>query len=182
MVHLKPSLIDSNAEMLTRRKATSHRERLSEKAPNTGDAIVRACGKTNRMKPAEMPGSSRKLFVKLPEGEAAFNHLLNNYVQNSRNKGISWELTREEFAALTKSRCFYCGNEPSRIWKGASPTKTNGHYIYNGVDRLNSGLNYTADNVVPCCGTCNLMKNTQSFEAFLRSCKAVVNHCLKSAE
>jgi hypothetical protein len=28
-----------------------------------------------------------------------------------------------------------------------------------GLDRLDNSLGYAADNVVPCCGTCNQIKN-----------------------
>ena len=47
MAELKLALIDSNAEMPTRRKTSnSHRERLNERAPEVGDVIVRS--HTNR--------------------------------------------------------------------------------------------------------------------------------------
>ena len=61
-------LIDSNAEMPTRRKQMTievevirHRERLSEETPRTGGAIVRTYGNKNRKKLAEMTNSSREL-------------------------------------------------------------------------------------------------------------------------
>ncbi len=50
--NVKPSLIDSNAEMPTRAKR-KHAERLSEKAPQ-GDAIVRSHGNNNHESTAEM--------------------------------------------------------------------------------------------------------------------------------
>ena len=52
--NVKPTLIDSNAEMPTRAKR-KHAERLSEKAPK-GDAIVCSHGKENHERPAEMTG------------------------------------------------------------------------------------------------------------------------------
>jgi hypothetical protein len=58
---MKPTLIDSNAEMPTRRKpivvTIMHRERLSERAPRTGDAIVRTLQELNCKKLAEMSSS-----------------------------------------------------------------------------------------------------------------------------
>ena len=56
---LKSTLIDSNAGMPTRRKArNSHRERLNEMTPRTGDAIVRSASNDTKMqKAAEMTAS-----------------------------------------------------------------------------------------------------------------------------
>lgn len=111
--------------------------------------------------------------MKLPFGQAAFNSLLNTYRQNAKNKEIDWKLSKEDFQALTKGNCFYCGVAPSREW---IKPRHNGSYRYNGVDRLDSNKGYELSNVVSCCGTCNLMKNTQSVENFIRACQAVVNH------
>jgi len=58
MVAEKSSLIDSNAAMPTRRKASNgHRERLSEKTPK-GDATVRSLGNLNLKRLAEMTSPS----------------------------------------------------------------------------------------------------------------------------
>jgi len=56
---VKPSLIDSDAAMPTRRKdMIIHRERLSEKALHTwSDAIVRSVPNQKVQKPTEMIGS-----------------------------------------------------------------------------------------------------------------------------
>ena len=51
----KPSLIDSDAAMQTRRNASNgDRDRLSERASLVDDAIVGPCGKSNRKSTAEM--------------------------------------------------------------------------------------------------------------------------------
>jgi hypothetical protein len=52
----KSSLIDSNAEMPTRRKAKSHRERLSEKTHASVMQQSELPGKTNLVRSAEMTG------------------------------------------------------------------------------------------------------------------------------
>ena len=48
VVKEKFPLIDSEAEMPTRRKVKNHRERLSEETSILDDAIVRPCGNSNR--------------------------------------------------------------------------------------------------------------------------------------
>lgn len=46
-----------------------------------------------------------------------------------------------------------------------------------GKDRVQPGLPYSqTENCVPCCGACNVMKNTQSLEDFLRMAKSVALH------
>lgn len=59
------------------------------------------------------------------------------------------------------SACHYCGvvggnttNQDRRILK------------YNGIDRVNNDLGYIGTNVVGCCGTCNLAKQSMTIEEF----------------
>ena len=40
------------------------------------------------------------------------------------------------------------------------------HVSYNGIDRLDSSLGYTKDNIVTCCKICNYAKNKMKFEDF----------------
>jgi hypothetical protein len=54
---MKFSLIDLEAEMPTRRNQDMDRERLSERTPRTGDAIVRSYENLNRKNLAEMTRS-----------------------------------------------------------------------------------------------------------------------------
>lgn len=54
MDHLKPTLIDSNGENPNEAEGASHRERLSERAPVKGDAIVCSHGNMNHETMAEM--------------------------------------------------------------------------------------------------------------------------------
>jgi hypothetical protein len=70
-------------------------------------------------------------------------------------------LSRDEFRVLTQRNCAYCGQEPQQIFK------TGTTYVYNGIDRLNSSLGYFSENVVPCCGTCNVMKMAMGEKEFL---------------
>lgn len=109
----------------------------------------------------------------LPPGEAGFNRLYNSYKHNARIRGHIFELTENDFRELTKMNCFYCGVKPTQI----SFTPTSGSdYIYNGVDRVDNCLGYTADNVVPCCSACNLMKRSWTTEEFLVHIKKIYEY------
>ncbi len=109
----------------------------------------------------------------LSYGEASFNKLFGSYKQNARYKGISFRLSKPEFRKLTKGNCFYCGIKPSRVFK---PKRSNGEYIYNGVDRLDSDGPYRVENCVSCCKVHNEMKMKMSANQFVEACEAVVNH------
>ncbi len=40
-----------------------------------------------------------------------------------------------------------------------------------GLDRKDSSKGYSRDNVVPCCGLCNIKKNTKPYEQFIQEQK-----------
>ena len=61
------------------------------------------------------------------------------------------ELTATEKKGLHMSECRYCGLFPAL-----------------GIDRKDSGMHYTLNNVVPCCSECNYTKKDLKPEEFLR--------------
>jgi len=99
----------------------------------------------------------------LPEGMAAFNQLYGIYKTGAARRGYCWELTKEEFRAMTEASCYYCGTKPSQVNR---PLRCNGGYTYNGVDRVDNSQGYTKDNTVACCGRCNLAKGQMSVDEF----------------
>jgi hypothetical protein len=123
------------------------------KAGNLQRGKVRSCG----CKRAE-------LSQKLPPGEGGFRNLAYNYKLRAKKKGLQFSITDEEFRALTRSNCYYCMQEPSQIYKNGTDRTA---YTYNGVDRKDGKLGYTRSNCVPCCGRCNLSKNTMNEAEFI---------------
>jgi hypothetical protein len=102
--------------------------------------------------------------LRLPTGEAGFNKLLREYIYGAQTRTIEFSLSVEEFRSITSLPCFYCNKLPSQISRASSKKHTaeavkNSEYIYNGIDRVDNKLGYTADNVVPCCKRCNDVKN-----------------------
>lgn len=96
------------------------------------------------------------------DGRAAKNLILDYYKRSAILRKLEWSLSDEEFFLVTTSNCHYCGIEPSKIRETAS-----GFYIYNGVDRKDNTLGYTAENIVPCCEICNLAKRDISYIDFI---------------
>lgn len=63
----------------------------------------------------------------------------------AKQRGLSFELTFEQFAVLRTKSCHYCG------WP-LTETST-------GLDRLDDTKGYLSENVVPCCWECNQARN-----------------------
>jgi hypothetical protein len=83
------------------------------------------------------------------------------------------DLTLEEYYSVSQMNCFYCNSPPNNSFnraktdkKSSKKAKVEGNYIYNGIDRINSALNHSKNNIVPCCYHCNRAKSDLSFEEF----------------
>jgi len=114
--------------------------------------FTRSCGCWNK--------DSKRLL----EGEACRNSVIRNYRNSARKRGLSFELTEEEFFEMTSQDCFYCAEGPSSVQK---KDRGYGSYIYNGIDRVDNDIGYVSGNCVPCCATCNLMKRSMALKDFL---------------
>ena len=104
--------------------------------------------------------------TKLPKGQAAFNDVLINYKIRAKRKSIEFKLSKEQFRELTSRNCIYCNsvpnqntNRPHSNPKYKHAMRFNGDYIYNGIDRKDPKIGYIFENCVPCCGSCNTIKN-----------------------
>ena len=77
----------------------------------------------------------------------------NNYKNRANDRGIHFELSKEEFDMIVSEKCYLCGKENSEIHK-------------NGIDRLNNAreIGYTLENSRPCCSECNFFKKNYSYE------------------
>jgi hypothetical protein len=53
---------------------------------------------------------------------------------------------------------------------------------YNGIDRIDSNLGYEINNCIPCCGTCNYMKNTMTPKDFLKKIEIIYLNFLQNQE
>lgn len=87
------------------------------------------------------------------------------------------DLTIEQFITLSQKCCFYCNSFPSNQFNvfeekkrlGRNPSEfslTNGLFIYNGLDRIDSLGLHDYTNVVPCCFMCNWIKLDRSIIEF----------------
>ena len=99
----------------------------------------------------------------------AFRRCLDQYKANARHRGLSWELTEEQFRSLTQSPCYYTGEKPSNVKK----VRSGEEYVYNGIDRLDNSKGYVIENCVPCCFEINAMKSDMTVQHFVSLCAKV---------
>ncbi len=78
------------------------------------------------------------------------------YRRGANTRGLTFQLTKDEFKKLIAESCHYCGLEQAR-----------------GIDRKDNKGGYTTENCLPCCKTCNRMKWTSGYEEFLDKCAAI---------
>lgn len=93
----------------------------------------------------------------LPPGVAALNQHWGRYQIGARVRQLSFSLSFEQFAAMVRADCAYCGQEPQ-------PNRS-GH-PFNGVDRVENERGYEPDNCVPCCTLCNRAKGAMTHDRF----------------
>lgn len=103
---------------------------------------------------------------------AKVRYLMIAYKKSAKKRGISFNLTFEEFAELIKGDCEYCGTAPNttvNILKNHELSEEKvkqGVMTYNGIDRVDSSKGYKPGNVVPCCERCNKAKLEMTVEEF----------------
>ena len=110
----------------------------------------------------------------LPEGVGACNALFYEMKYGAKKRKREWQLSKEQFRSLTKQPCHYCGREPEQV--AGATSRSNGVYIYNGLDRVDNDKGYAPGNVVPCCKHCNRAKRKMTIEQFAFWVTAVYEH------
>lgn len=86
------------------------------------------------------------------------------YNRNAKKSGRGFFLTRRQFYNIIRKNCTYCGSAPAQLKK--FKTKKSPSLLYNGIDRVDNNIGYTAKNSVPCCFICNKAKGTLSLKEF----------------
>lgn len=97
------------------------------------------------------------------------------YRSNAKAKRRVFSLSKSAVESLIFSDCFYCGcspeeNEKNKLGKGANKAR---QCAYNGIDRKDNNLGYTANNTVTCCSVCNRAKLSLNFDTFLNWIKGI---------
>lgn len=91
------------------------------------------------------------------------DRLYNAYKHSAEIRNIDLELTKEDFRNMIFEPCFYCGH------KGDNNYSHQKHLgiLHNGIDRINSSIGYTKNNIVTCCKRCNFSKRDLSYQDWI---------------
>ena len=119
------------------------------------DTLEKECGVFRRVERSDKGKKRVKYDSSLPLR-------YRQYLGRANQRGLLFELTVDDFNTIFRGACVYCGST-SKI----------------GVDRVDSSLGYNLENVQPCCGTCNWMKQQARHEDFLRHVDKIYRHCLQ---
>lgn len=107
-------------------------------------------------------------------GVSLRNRVIDTYRRNAKKKNNECLLTDEQFDQLFSMDCFYCGCSPSKTIKRKD---SYGEFTYNGIDRKNPDFGYVIENCVSCCANCNFMKNSMSYNDYIKRCNLIAkNH------
>lgn len=109
----------------------------------------------------------------LPDNRGVINHIVLQYMRHAKTRGIDFKLTTGQVDALVRLPCHYCGATGQNLKK----TKNcKDGFRHNGIDRVDSSMHYTVDNVVTCCAICNRAKRDMAQSEFLAWVKRVAMH------
>jgi len=79
------------------------------------------------------------------------------YVSRALERGYNFNLTEDQFNDVISMDCYLCG-------------KKNSKHHQNGVDRIDSSIDYNMDNVKACCASCNYFKNEFDLDDVYEKC------------
>lgn len=86
----------------------------------------------------------------------------------ARKRGLSWDLTLEEFSDLIKKPCHYCEGELNETG--------------SALDRVDMNDGYRVNNVVPCCDVCNTARSSIFTSEEMQKLGAVITDIRKGRE
>jgi hypothetical protein len=85
-----------------------------------------------------------------------------HYSKEAEKRGLPFHITQDQWDTLTRSPCYLCNYKST---KGI------------GLDRVDNSIReYTFENVKPCCGSCNSMKNELDLDVFLQKARDVADN------
>lgn len=131
--------------------------------PMTYAKYLQLNGVTNPSKEEEL--KIRLLLRKEKEKYSNMTPKYKAYYKRAMYKGLSFELSEEQFSNIINMNCVYC-NSPAP----------------NGVDRKDNAKGYTLDNAQPCCTLCNLIKRNMPEKDFLTHIKKIYNNAIECAD
>lgn len=136
-------------------------------------------------------GGTKSCGCLMPKNEKSITSSAKVIWQKAYKNGCSFE----KFLELSQENCFHCNRPPSNSYnkfiskKGIRNVKkaslewaNKATFVYNGLDRIDSSLNHSEENIVPCCWTCNRAKSARILVEFEKWIIDVAKHILWKRE
>lgn len=127
---------------------------------------TKSCGCLNQEKRVERASTMYGACVKFHPSETSARRVW-------KKRYSDGNIPFEDFLRLSQMDCHYCGAKPNNTQNAAMEdkkasqfAKDNGDFVYNGLDRIDSSLLHTLDNVVSCCKWCNYAKRERTAAEF----------------
>lgn len=115
--------------------------------------------------------NSIKSRYKLAKKDAGYRSIYNRYKNNASSRKLKFNLLFDDAVDIMNSNCHYCGIEPLNVfWKSYYDVQ------YNGIDRVDNSKGYEQGNVVSCCKMCNIAKNNNTEDEFLKWAKRLFDY------
>lgn len=92
------------------------------------------------------------------------NTRYSKFIYEAKMRKINCEISKQTYLNVIKQSCNYCHND---FINGC-----------RGIDRINSKIGYIYGNIVPCCYSCNIMKNILSVEEFFHHLLKIYKHSI----
>lgn len=112
----------------------------------------------------------------IPDHGSHINTIYARYMKAAKERGHTFQLTKDEVRGIVVLPCHYCGTQP--MVKTTSENLS-GVFSWTGIDRVDSNIGYIINNVVPCCTTCNFGKRDLPVERFLEWVESIYRHSIQ---
>lgn len=122
------------------------KEKWQQKIDSGEVRQCRVC-QTRKQIDAFQPNSLRCYACKTRNTNSKLKNRLRNARNRAMDRGLSFDLTLEEYAILVSAPCTYCGG----------PLPKTG----SGLDRIENDKGYSRMNCIPCCDACNTARGAR---------------------
>lgn len=109
---------------------------------------------------------------------STIREIFRDYARRAKDRGYDFQLSQEEFTAIIKQICHYCGAEP-RYVKNKGRRSKRGAFV-NGIDRVNNKEGYIHGNILPCCSSCNFLKGKLELKEFYAKIETIYKRKIKN--
>lgn len=132
------------------------------------------CGKTKKVlgsalvsgntKSCGCYGIEKRRRSRISENHSEITAVMLGYKRHAKDRGFEWSLSRADVESVIFENCKYCGIPPSN--KKKTKNSLEDGVLYSGIDRVDSSIGYSKENVVPACKICNFAKSNMTLEEF----------------